>query len=94
MGKRMIGHSVTMILNTVWTLSPGSLPFFFAGPVRTRSMTVSWTFQHISNASMEGFNNKIRWLIKQVYGFRTVRNENNRLLRMPQIKNDFTDHSF
>ena len=69
-------------------------PTIFAGPVRTRSMTVSWTFQHISNASMEGFNNKIRWLIKQVYGFRTVRNENNRLLRMPQIKNDFTDHSF
>ena len=24
-----------------------------------------WTFRHISNAKMEGFNNKIRWLIKQ-----------------------------
>ena len=67
-------------------VAPGSLPFFFVGPVRTRSMTVSWTFQHINNASMERFSNKIRWLIKQVYGFRTVRNENNRLLRMPQIK--------
>ncbi|MBQ9771288.1 MAG: transposase, partial [Lentisphaeria bacterium] len=21
-----------------------------------------WTFRHISNARMEGFNNKIRWL--------------------------------
>ena len=29
-----------------------------------------WTFRHISNASMEGFNNKIRWLIKQAYRFR------------------------
>ena len=29
-----------------------------------------WTFRHISNAKMEGFNNKIRWLIKQAYGFR------------------------
>ena len=29
-----------------------------------------WTFRHISNAKMEGFNNKIRWLIKQTYGFR------------------------
>lgn len=29
-----------------------------------------WTFRHISNAQMEGFNNKIRWLIKQAYGFR------------------------
>ena len=24
-----------------------------------------WTFCHISNEKMEGFNNKIRWLIKQ-----------------------------
>ena len=29
-----------------------------------------WTFRHISNAGMEGFNNKIRWLIRQAYGFR------------------------
>ena len=30
-----------------------------------------WTFQH-SNASMEGFNNKIKWLFKQAYGSETV----------------------
>ena len=29
-----------------------------------------WTFGHVSNAGMEGFNNKIRWLIRQAYGFR------------------------
>ena len=29
-----------------------------------------WTFRHISNAKMEGVNNKIRWLFKPVYGFR------------------------
>lgn len=29
-----------------------------------------WTFRHISNVSVEGLNNKIRWLIKQAYGFR------------------------
>ena len=29
-----------------------------------------WTFRHISNAKMEGFNNKIRWLIKQICSFR------------------------
>ena len=29
-----------------------------------------WTFQHISNAKIEEFNDKIRWLIKQAYGFR------------------------
>ncbi len=26
-----------------------------------------WTFRHISNVKMEGFNNKIRWLIKQMH---------------------------
>ena len=29
-----------------------------------------WTFRHISNASMEGFNNKIRCQIEQAYLFR------------------------
>ena len=31
-----------------------------------------WTFDRMSNASTEGFNNKIRWLIRQAYGFRDV----------------------
>ena len=26
-----------------------------------------WTFRHITNASMERFNNNIQWLIKQAY---------------------------
>ena len=29
-----------------------------------------WTFRHASNAKMEGFYNKIRWLTRQAYGFR------------------------
>jgi len=29
-----------------------------------------WTFRRISNAQMEGFNSKIRHLIRQAYGFR------------------------
>ena len=29
-----------------------------------------WTFRHISNAKMEGFNNKIRWLIKHALRFK------------------------
>ena len=28
------------------------------------------TFRHISSAKMEGFNDKIRWLIRQASGFR------------------------
>lgn len=29
-----------------------------------------WKFNQLTNAGMEGFNNKIRWLIRQAYGFR------------------------
>ena len=29
-----------------------------------------WTTNALSNAGMEGFNNKVRWLIRQAYGFR------------------------
>ena len=29
-----------------------------------------WDFNGLTNASMEGFNNKVRWLIRQAYGYR------------------------
>lgn len=29
-----------------------------------------WKYGRASNAKTEGFNNKIRWLIRQAYGFR------------------------
>ena len=29
-----------------------------------------WHSNKITSAAMEGFNNKIRWLIKQAYGYR------------------------
>lgn len=33
-------------------------------------ITAFWRNSFLSNASMEGFNNKIRWLIRQAYGYR------------------------
>jgi len=33
-------------------------------------ITAFWRNNFLSNASMEGFNNKIRWLIRQAYGYR------------------------
>lgn len=29
-----------------------------------------WTCHKLTSAAMEGFNNKIRWLIRQAYGYR------------------------
>lgn len=29
-----------------------------------------WDENHLTSAAMEGFNNKVRWLIKQAYGYR------------------------
>ena len=44
-----------------------------------------WMFRHISNASMEGFNNKIRWLIKQAYGFRDREYFKLKIYQLPEI---------
>ena len=44
-----------------------------------------WTFRHISNAKMEGFNNKIRWLIKQSYGFRDREYFKLKIYQLPEI---------
>ena len=44
-----------------------------------------WTFRHISNAKMEGFNNKIRWLIKQAYGFRDREYFKLKIYQLPEI---------
>ena len=44
-----------------------------------------WTFRHISNAKMEGFNNKIRWLIRQAYGFRDREYFKLKIFQLPGI---------
>lgn len=43
-----------------------------------------WTFRHI-NASMEGFNNKIRWLIKRAYVFRDREYFKLKIDQLPEI---------
>jgi len=35
----------------------------------TKGILAYWEFNKLTNAGMEGFNNKIRWLIRQAYGF-------------------------
>jgi len=47
-----------------------------------------WTFRHISNAKMEGFNNKIRWLIKQAYGFRDREYFKLKIYQLPEISSE------
>ena len=52
---------------------------------RMEGITTYWTFEHLSNASMEGFNNKIRWLIRQAYGFRDIEYLKLKIYQLPQI---------
>ena len=47
-----------------------------------------WTYRHISNAKMEGFNNKIRWLIKQAYGFRDREYFKLKIYQLPEISSE------
>ncbi len=42
-------------------------------------------FHHLTNASLEGFNNKIRWLIRQAYGFRDIEYFKLKIFQLPEI---------
>jgi transposase len=39
----------------------------------------------MSNAAMEGFNNKIRWLIRLAYGFRDREYFKLKIFQLPEI---------
>lgn len=45
-----------------------------------------WEFRGASNASVEGFNNKIRWLIKQAYGYRDFKYFRLKVFDLPNLK--------
>lgn len=45
-----------------------------------------WRFRGASNAKTEGFNNKIRWLIKQAYGYRDYKYFRLKVFDLPNIK--------
>lgn len=45
-----------------------------------------WNTNGLSNASMEGFNNKIRWLIRQAYGFKDKEYFTLKIYNLPNIK--------
>jgi len=51
-----------------------------------------WEFRGASNASVEGFNNKIRWLIKQAYGYRDFKYFRLKVFDLPNLKSD--DHDW
>ena len=45
-------------------------------------------FGHFSNAGTEGFNNKIRWLIRQAYGFRDREYLKLKIYQLPEINQE------
>lgn len=45
-----------------------------------------WKTNGLSNASMEGFNNKIRWLMRQAYGYRDEEYFHLKIFDLPKIK--------
>lgn len=45
-----------------------------------------WTFDRMSYASTEEFNDKIRWLIRQAYGFRDVFYLKWKIFQLPSIQ--------
>ena len=45
-----------------------------------------WRFPGATNAKTEGFNNKIRWLVKQAYGYRDYRYFRLKVFDLPNLK--------
>ena len=50
-----------------------------------------WKFKSASNAATEGFNNKIRWLIKQAYGYRDYEYFRLKIFDLPNLKTSKSD---
>ena len=45
-----------------------------------------WTTGGVTSSAMEGFNNKIRWLIKQAYGYHDQKYFKLKIFDLPNIK--------
>ena len=44
--------------------------------------------RRLTSASMEGFNNKIRWLIRQAYGYRDEEYFRLKIFDLPNVKTE------
>jgi len=53
-----------------------------------RGIVAYWKTDSLSNAAMEGFNNKIRWLIRQAYGFRDKEYFTLKIYNLPNTKTE------
>ncbi len=51
-------------------------------------ITAYWKTDGLSNAGMEGFNNKIRWLIRQAYGFKDKEYFTLKIYNLPNTKTE------
>lgn len=51
-----------------------------------KGITAYWRTGKLSNASMEGFNNKIRWLMRQAYGYRDEEYFKWKIFDLPNLK--------
>jgi len=45
-----------------------------------------WTTDHLTSAAMEGFNNKLRWLIRQAYGYRDEEYFKLKIFDLPKLR--------
>ena len=47
-----------------------------------------WTTDGITSAPMEGFNNKLRWLIRQAYGYRDDEYFTLKIFDLPNVRTE------
>lgn len=54
----------------------------------TEGILAFWTHNGLSSAGMEGFNNKLRWLIRQAYGYRDEEYFKLKIFDLPNVKTE------
>ena len=55
---------------------------------KIKGITAYWDWDGLTNAAMEGFNNKIRWLIRQAYGYRDREYFRLKIFDLPETKTE------
>jgi len=53
---------------------------------KQRGIITDWTYGQLSKASTEGFNHKIRWLMRQGYGFRDCFYLKLQIFQLPSLR--------
>jgi transposase len=73
-------------MQSIGELNPISIKMAKTIKNHIEGILVFWRNDRLTNAHMEGFNNKIRWLIRQAHGYRDSEYFYLKIFYLPNLK--------